>query len=71
MTKRPAAQSMVICPPLVIEHSTTADMPDGQALPPFIDDGGVWHLVRRADGHTLWRRISITSAPASALPGTP
>ena len=48
----------------VIEHSVTADMPDGQSLPPFIEDGVVWRVVHRDDGRTLWRRISIqTTAP--------
>lgn len=28
-------------------------MDDGQALPPFIDDNVVWHVVRRADGRSL------------------
>jgi hypothetical protein len=44
---------------LVIEYTTTADMPDGQSLPPFIDkDGAVWGVVRRLPGaRTRWRRI--------------
>jgi hypothetical protein len=52
-------------PTLVIEHSVTADMPNGQSLPPFIEDGVVWCVVHRDDGRTLWRRISIqTTAPS-------
>jgi len=42
-----------------IEHTTTADMEDGQALPPFWD-GNAWHVVRRfPNQQTLWRRISL------------
>jgi hypothetical protein len=48
------------------------DMADGQALPPLIEDGAVWHVVRRSPDHTTkWRAISIASAPASAPPRTP
>jgi hypothetical protein len=44
---------------LVIEHATTADL-DGQPWPPTgLMDG--WHLVRSADGETLWRRISLAT----------
>jgi hypothetical protein len=48
---------------LMIEHMTTADMPDGQSLPPFIDeDGALWRVVRRLAGaRTLWRRIRLSS----------
>jgi hypothetical protein len=46
---------------LIIEHTTTADMPDGQSLPPFIDkDVAIWHAVDRLPGgYTRWRRIRI------------
>jgi hypothetical protein len=37
-------------------------MDDGQPLAPFIDDGVVWHLVRRTDGRTLWRRLFFRSS---------
>jgi hypothetical protein len=47
-------------PALCIKHSVTADMDDGQPLPPFIEDGCAWHLVRRADSRTLWRRIFLS-----------
>ena len=53
-TSRPSCQ-------LAIKYAVTADMADGQALPPFIEDNVVWHVVRRADGPTLWRRISLTN----------
>ena len=46
---------------LSIEHAVTADIADGQPLPPFIEDDVIWHVVRRADGPTLWRRISLTN----------
>jgi hypothetical protein len=42
---------------IVVEYATTADMSDGQALPPLIENGVVWHIVRRSDGHPYWRRI--------------
>jgi hypothetical protein len=36
-------------------------MDDGQPLPPLIEDGVAWHVVRRADARTLWRRLSLIS----------
>ena len=51
------------CPHLfkiAIDHVVTADMDDGQPLPPFIEDGVVWCVVRRQRGRTLWRRITLT-----------
>jgi hypothetical protein len=39
---------------LAIEHVVTRDMDDGQPLPPLIEDGVAWHVVRRADGRTQW-----------------
>ena len=45
---------------LRVEHSVTADMADGQPLPPYTDDGVVWQVVRRADGRTTWRRIFLS-----------
>jgi hypothetical protein len=50
-------------PHLLIEYTTTADMPDGQSLPPFVDEGGaIWRVVRRLGGaRTLWRRIRLSS----------
>jgi hypothetical protein len=41
---------MIATPTLIIEHVTTVDMRDGQPLPPFIDNGVIWHVVRRAGG---------------------
>jgi hypothetical protein len=52
--------------PLRVEHALTADMADGQPLPPFIEDRIVWHLVRRADGRTLWRRIFLSPSLVTA-----
>jgi hypothetical protein len=46
---------------LAIEHVVTADLPDGQACPPWIENGVVWHVVYRAAGHTRWRRIRLTT----------
>ena len=48
---------------LIIEHTTTVDMPDGQPLPPYINDDVVWHVVDRADARTRWRRISLAENP--------
>jgi hypothetical protein len=50
---------------LKIEHAITSDMPDGQPLPPFIEDGLIWRVVRRADGRTLWRRLLLNSSPVT------
>lgn len=50
---------------LAIEHAVTADMDDGQPLPPFIEDGYVWHVVRRAGGRTLWRCLFLKLLPLS------
>jgi hypothetical protein len=45
-------------PILVIEHTTTHDMEDGQPLPPLIVDGAFWCVVRRLPGNrSCWRRI--------------
>jgi hypothetical protein len=46
---------------LAIDHVITADMDDGQPLPPFIEDGVIWCVVRRQHGRTLWRRILLTT----------
>jgi hypothetical protein len=35
-------------------------MADGQPLPPLIEDGIAWHVVRRAGGRTTWRRIFLS-----------
>jgi hypothetical protein len=49
---------------LIVEYVETADMPDGQPLPPHIDDdGAVWHVVDRADASTRWRRVSLAENP--------
>ena len=40
---------------LVIEHATTADLPDGRQMPPL---GDGWHAVGRITG-TQWRRIAL------------
>ena len=45
---------------LVIEHSVTADLPDGQPCPPWIERDIVWHIVRRSNGRTLWRRLFLS-----------
>jgi hypothetical protein len=47
---------------LAVDYATTADMADGQPLPPFIDDDdAVWRIVRRLpDARTCWCRIRFT-----------
>jgi hypothetical protein len=54
-------------PALYIEHSVTADMADGQPLPPYTDRGVAWQVVRRVDGRTTWRRLFLSP---SAFPVT-
>jgi hypothetical protein len=47
---------------LIVEYADTADMPDGQPLPPYIDDDVVWHAVCPIPGaRMLWRRIRLSS----------
>jgi hypothetical protein len=48
-------------PRLVITYAVTADMADGQPLPPLIEEGIAWHVVRRAGGRTTWRRIFLST----------
>jgi hypothetical protein len=55
-----AAAASRATPALYIEHSVTADMADGQPLPPYTDHGVVWHVVRRIDGLTTWRRLFLS-----------
>jgi hypothetical protein len=50
-----------------ISHSHTRDSPDGQPWPPS-DSDARWVMVRRADGHTLWRTIQL--AQSDRLPRT-
>jgi hypothetical protein len=50
---------------IAIEHAVTADMADGQPLPPLIESGVPWRVVRRADGRTLWRRLFLSSPPVA------
>jgi hypothetical protein len=52
---------------LIIKHLVTADMDDGQPLPPLIENGIVWCVVRRAHGLTLWRRIFLKESSAMAI----
>src|SRR5215471_70295 len=40
---------------LVIEHATTADLPDGRQMPPL---GDGWHALGRISG-TRWRWIGL------------
>ena len=42
------------------EFKTTADMDDGQSLPPYADRGTPWQVVSRSNGRTTWcRRWSV------------
>jgi hypothetical protein len=52
---------------IAIDHVVTADMDDGQPLPPFIEDGVVWCVVRRRYRRTLWRRITLTPEQSAAV----
>jgi hypothetical protein len=53
---------MSCAPNVVIEYVDTADMADGQPLPPNLDDDVVWWMVRRLpDNRTRWRRIRLSS----------
>ena len=56
-----------LAPDLIVECADTADMDDGQSLPPFIDDDcAVWRVVRRLPGgRTRWRRIRLSSEHAT------
>lgn len=51
--------------PLLIEHVTTSDLPDGQVCPPYYD-GAVWCVVHRHGSRTLWRRLSLKFSPVTA-----
>jgi hypothetical protein len=51
---------------ILVEYADTADMPDGQPLPPYFDsNGAIWRIVRRLGARTRWRRIRL-SAETSA-----
>jgi hypothetical protein len=53
---------MKCVPSIIVEYVDTADMADGQPLPPYIDDGVVWRVVRRLpDSRTRWRCIRLSS----------
>jgi hypothetical protein len=41
----------------IIERCETADMDDGQPLPPFHDQGVIWRVVSRSNGRTIWQRV--------------
>jgi hypothetical protein len=52
---------MSCVPSVIIEYVDTGDMADGQPLPPYVDDGVVWGVVRRLpDNRTRWRRIRLS-----------
>jgi len=56
---------------IAIEHQITADMPDHQPLPPFLDDNAIWCVVRRLPNQqTLWRRISLQTIQSSYCRGS-
>jgi len=69
--ERPMRADSTSAIPLRVELSMTADMPDGQPLPPPTDCGVVWHVVRRDDSHTLWRRIFLSLPSATDLRPVP
>jgi hypothetical protein len=43
---------------MVIVHATTSDGPDAQPWPPS-NFNGLWVVVRRTGGRTLWRAIQL------------
>ena len=51
----------------IVELIKTADMSDGQPLPPYFDsDGAIWRVVRHLPGaRTLWRRVRLSSKTSS------
>lgn len=53
----------MITPSFVIEHATTDDLPNGIPVPPPEWLFDLIHVVRRHDGFTVWRRISLTTEP--------
>ena len=53
MFEHPITSPSSFEPPVRIEHT------DGQPLPPLIENGVPWRVVRRANGRTLWRRLSL------------
>jgi hypothetical protein len=59
-----------------IDRIVTSNMPDGQPLPPYMDNGAIWRVVHPLPSHkTLWRRISIQPitppSPAATWPRDP
>jgi hypothetical protein len=56
-------------PAFVIAYAVTSDMDDGQPLPPLIEDGTVWHVVRRRSGRTLWRSLYLKIKPSHVAAG--
>ena len=44
-----------------IQHIVTADDPFGEPWPP--SDAGLWCVVRRVRGFTIWRSIQLASEP--------
>jgi hypothetical protein len=56
---------------LIIEHLVTADMNDGQPLPPFYERDAIWCVVRRLpDQMTLWRSLFLSPLRAPISPPT-
>jgi hypothetical protein len=50
-----------------IEHVITTDMETGRPLPPLIENGIIWRVVRRLpNGRTLWRRIALQTDTSSS-----
>jgi hypothetical protein len=66
------AVSLAITVALTVDYATTADMADGQPLPPYIDDdGAVWRIVRRLpDARTCWCRIRLAGQTTKQITKT-
>jgi hypothetical protein len=48
-----------------IFHDVTTNSPDGQPWPPP-ESNALWVIVRRADGHTVWRAIQVAQIRSAA-----
>jgi hypothetical protein len=54
--------------PLIVEHVTTSDLPDGQVCPPLYE-GVIWHVVRRSGDRTQWRSLYLKMKPSHVAAG--
>ena len=50
---------MTAAPALIVSYDTTQDNLDGSPWPP--DGGDLWSVVKRANGSTTWRRVTLSA----------